>query len=440
MGTYLFLRGNRNKKLFIDVASELEKKGHECFLIKFELGELLFPSKNHSIFAPSHLTEKEYDISDEELLKMQIYNVTFKKEILNKETLPSELKIYKQYMYFIDQFIEQNNIDIICLFNGYHWIDQISKHIAKKRGLKVFHFEDGLFRPYTVTCDTNGINAEASVPKDPGFYDSIEMKEERLEKYLFEPEDERLKQVGKEKLMKVALVKAFSMIGNLFRIHPNFYAHITLWQAIKYFFLKKYFSLRKDDAIQLPEEYIFLPFQVARDTQILYNSKHIKTMPELLDLVYDAITLYNEKYTKKLKIVVKEHPEDLSRNNYRALKKKYKNNKNVIFIKKFNIGQLISNALAVITINSTVGIEALTMGKRVITLGEANYNIDGVVFHCDHPKNLQEVIETALNNNVNKLRIKKFLYYLRFTYQIEGTITNPNSITSKNIAERISTS
>ncbi|WP_413378259.1 hypothetical protein [Alkalihalobacillus sp. 1P02AB] len=109
----------------------------------------------------------------------------------------------------------------------------------------------------------------------------------------------------------------------------------------------------------------------------------------------------------------------------------------MIFVKKFNIHSLIKNALAVITINSTVGIEALTQHKRVITLGEALYNIEGITWHCKHPSDLANVLKTSLNEQVNHSLIDKYLYYLRFHYQIEGTLNGGHPVTSKNIAERL---
>ncbi|WP_156291282.1 capsular polysaccharide export protein, LipB/KpsS family [Oceanobacillus salinisoli] len=440
MANYLFLRGNRNKGFFIDIANELIEKGHQCFQMKFELGELLFKSSMNTIYAPFHLSKREYPITDEALRNLKIYNITYKERILEKETTEKELRVYKRYMYLIDKYIEDNDIDIICLFNGYHWIDQVSKVIAEKRGLKTYIFEDGIFRPYTITCDERGINADSSVPRYAAFYDSLEINPDRINCYLFKPENVELKHHTKENLLFVAFIKAINMIGNLFRLSPKLYIHITLWQAIKYFVHKKVFPLRRNNNFEWPKEYIFLPFQVARDTQILYNSPNIKNMEQLLEVVLGAVKELNTAQKREVKIIIKEHPEDMSRNHYRKLKKRFKNNDNVIFIQKYDVKQLISKALAVVTINSTVGIEALAQYKRVITLGEAAYNIDGVATKCDNPKMLGDVLKVVLEFEVNKERITKFLYYLRFHYQIEGTINRRNKVTAENVAKRITPS
>lgn len=437
MANYLFLRGNRNKRFFIDVAKELSLKGHKSYQLKFELGELLFKSPIPSIFVPSKITSNKYPITDEELLELPIYNITYKNRVLNRKTPKKELQLYKRYMYFIDKFIDESQIDIICLFNGYHWIDQITKVIANKKGLETYYFEDGLFRPFTITCDPNGINADASVPRDPDFFDALEIDTTRLEQFLNRPETLSPQASTKESLVKVAAVKAVSMLGSLFGIHPKFYAHITFWQAVKYFVYKKYFQYRKPDQLTLPDEYIFLPFQVSRDTQIFYNSPNISNMEELLDYVYEAVQSLNQKNGSNLHVVVKEHPEDISRNNYRDLKKKYRDKREIIFIKKYDINKLITNSSAVVTINSTVGIESIAKHKPVITLGDAFYNIDGVVHHCDTPNQLDDYILKAINTTLNINRIKKFIYYIRFHYQLEGSINRTDKQTSANVAARI---
>ena len=120
--------------------------------------------------------------------------------------------------------------------------------------------------------------------------------------------------------------------------------------------------------------------------------------------------------------MVKEHPEEHARNAYLDLKQKYKQDEQVIFVTKHEVEPLIEKALAIITINSTVGIEALSQYKHVITLGEALYNIEGIAHHCPHPSHLAETLATVLKQEINQELIDQFLYYLRFIYQIEGSI------------------
>ncbi|MEK4566286.1 hypothetical protein MKX54_16580 [Alkalihalobacillus sp. FSL R5-0424] len=416
----------------------MEERGYSCHLLKFELGELLFKNKVSTTFVPFRNLKKEYPISNEKLMELPIYNITYRDKFLNAKPPVKELMIYKRYMYYIDKFIEENKVEVVCLYNGYHWIDQVTKIIAEKRGLQTVYFEDGLFRPYTITCDPKGINEMSSIPRSVSFYDSINVDEERLNNYLFKPESTHINEKN-ESLLFVAFVKLLSMIGSMIRIHPNYYVHITFWQGIKYVFKKKKYSRLKEDDLRLPEEFIFLPFQVSRDTQILYHSPHIKDMRDLLDYTYNAIKEINYKEGKNLRIVVKEHPEDMSRVNYDDLKKRYRNVKEVIFVEKYNTETLIKESKAVVTINSTVGVEALARKKRVVTLGDAFYNIKGVVHHSPTPNDLPNILNESLNSEINEERIKKFIYFLRFYYQIEGSLQSKHKQTAEKIAVHMMT-
>ncbi|MDQ0185733.1 hypothetical protein ACFOST_13710 [Cytobacillus kochii] len=434
MAHFMFIRGNRNKRLFHDIGAELERKGHQVHLIQLELNELLMKTTIPTVFLPNHVAKEEYPISDMELMDLQIYNITFTKRVLQKEIPLSELRMYKRYMAALDYLLDKYNIEVICLFNGYHWIDQICRYLAKKKGLRTYFFEDGLFRPYTITCDPNGINACSSVPRDFSFYQDMEVDRPRLMKFMFRPEEESLKQLKRENLVKVASAKLLSMAGSLLCIHPNYFAHINFWQGLKYFVHKKWYSRRKEDEVDLRGEYIFLPFQVSRDTQIFYHSPHIQSMEQLLEITLKAVEQYNQTYHRQIKVIVKEHPEDLSRQNYQSLKNKYTN---VQFVQKYRMDKLLKASLAVVTVNSTVGIEALAHYKKVITLGDALYNIDPLVERCPHPDLLYQSLQKSLSTPLSIDKIEKFLYYLRFHYQTEGVLNRPNKQTAKNLANRL---
>ncbi|WP_010197320.1 hypothetical protein [Bacillus sp. m3-13] len=49
-----------------------------------------------------------------------------------------------------------------------------------------------MFRPYTITCDEKGINANASISKDGEFFDKIKIDSNKLTEYLFKPQDEEI--------------------------------------------------------------------------------------------------------------------------------------------------------------------------------------------------------------------------------------------------------
>jgi capsular polysaccharide export protein len=75
----------------------------------------------------------------------------------------------------------------------------------------------------------------------------------------------------------------------------------------------------------------------------------------------------------------------------------------------------------VITINSTVGIEAIDAGIPVITLGQAFYSFPGVVAgHCEEVKVLPGLIGEALADagNVDREIQQRFIAALKEKYQL----------------------
>jgi capsular polysaccharide export protein len=75
---------------------------------------------------------------------------------------------------------------------------------------------------------------------------------------------------------------------------------------------------------------------------------------------------------------------------------------------------LIEKAGAIITINSSVGIESLLFYKKVITLGSAFYNIEGIVEHAENKNELENILKNLENYKLDKKLIENFLRYLYY--------------------------
>lgn len=243
----------------------------------------------------------------------------------------------------------------MLIWNGGKFRQRIAIEIANVLNIKVYYYENGLL-PNRIVFDDKGINYENSVPRNKDFY----------EKYHNDNE------LPKELIPRVS-------------------KHIKKFNGSK---------------IVLPENFIFVPFQVDYDTQIITNSNWIKNMRMLFDLIED-VAKQSDKY-----FVLKEHPS--SGINYPDLHKRVDKINNISFANSYATQDLIEKSDAVITINSTVGVESLLFHKKVIVLGDAFYSIDDISFGV---KNKDVLIKTI--NNIDKLNINiklidnllKYLYY-----------------------------
>ena len=120
------------------------------------------------------------------------------------------------------------------------------------------------------------------------------------------------------------------------------------------------------EAVDLPERYVFAPFQFDEDTDF---SPWLSSMQEF----YDALVAVADT-APGLMFVVKEHPELTA-----PLHGQVPQHPRVIFQNGRDTGELIRGAAAVVTVNSTVGIEALSQGRKVIVLGECCYDVPELV-------------------------------------------------------------
>ncbi|MFY8350609.1 capsular biosynthesis protein [Pseudoalteromonas sp. SSM20] len=263
-----------------------------------------------------------------------------------------------RFLKFIDLF-QAEQPDKVVVWNGKKLPNQTVVCAAESLNIPVMFFENGLV-PNTTCLDPKGVNYLSSLPKSPSFY---------LER----------------ELTGVALA--------------------SIEQA------KNHKKRLADNPIEsLPEEYIFVPFQVPNDTQVVVHSPWIKTMEQLFDEVMKAVDAL--PYSN-LKVVFKEHP-----NWPKKFTHLHNAHAQAVFANNVKATELIKNAKATITINSTVGLETLQLGGKLITLGNACYALPGMVLAANSADQLVEQLSAVMEWQPNTHLIERFLDYVNGVYAI----------------------
>lgn len=180
-------------------------------------------------------------------------------------------------------------------------------------------------------------------------------------------------------------------------------------------------SDRKKDRLR-----VYVPFQVDYDTQIISHSPWIKSMEDLFSVIYDI-----SNRNSNLSFVVKEHPK--SSRQYNTY---HKISESISFCNDKASDALIEESDIVITVNSTVGLEALFSGKKVITLGKAFYNIDGLAINVSGSDELEKVILNKEIQPDSKL-VSSFRRYLKAEYYLKGNWRNPDDEHAKKFYEKL---
>jgi len=264
------------------------------------------------------------------------------------------------YIYFFRYYgVINKGYSKVLIWGGGKFRQRIAVQIATVCNIQIYYFENGLL-PKTKVLDKKGINYNNSVPRERSFYECYK---------------------GGLELPK--------------ELTPRVSKHV------------KKFNSQKE---ALPKKYIFVPFQVDYDTQIITNSPWVKNMRELFHVIQEIAE--NSDYH----FVLKEHPS--SSINYPDLYKKVERIHNVSFHNSYLTQELIENSSAVITVNSTVGVESLLFHKKVIVLGNAFYGIDGISLSVKSVNSLIEVISNLDSLEFNTQLVDNFLQYLYYDYLI----------------------
>lgn len=296
----------------------------------------------------------------------------------NTDTFLWQLRLTVRANQWYHLFLRKlKHTDVLIVWNAFTVPLQAAAMAARELGVKVLYGENGVL-PGTMALDPRGINFEnALTGKSATFYDAITPDPGLVEQLFATP----LQQRPLRTVHKLASPRTSQTAS--------------------------------DDGAPLPERYLLFAMQMHDDSQILRFSPRFRDMPAAVTYVAEELARYNADTGDTLRLVVKEHPSDYGRIDYTALRRALPD---ALFLRTTPVSEIIGNAQAVVTVNSAVGVEGLLHLRPVITLGEAFYNIPGVVRHLGQREALHPVLCEVIGRPVNRERITKFLYFLRYEY------------------------
>ena len=323
--------------------------------------------------------------------------------------------------------IDTEHFDAALYFNGrMNLVVSALAKVSQQRGLERLVFEQGLFRPGHLTLDGRGVNYHNSVDSLEGLmasapyaYQTTKLYQslaDLLEDSAFEVVDHK----GRTDKWRLAMAYLRMKITARGRIHllnaeARDLAEATMFEP-----------KRAEDSVGLAtfEKFaedpnfthlILCPLQVQTDTQILLYSPLLQSMQSLVDAVSGAVHRYNRSHGANACVLFKLHPMDT--------RTVVCNDDLAAVIAAPSVRDILAKRCdLVITVNSTVGIEAIEAGVPVVTTGQAFYNFQGVVSgHCRNLADLPELIHSALRPTGNReLQLRQaFIRQLRGKYQIK---------------------
>ena len=336
---------------------------------------------------------------------------------------------------YIYNFFNNENIEIIILFNDLRPFHKIAISIALKLNIEVFVFEQGYLRNGFITFERNGVNTNSiTIPKSRLIYEKMNFKYSY--KHNINKEQKEIKS-NYYKLVKYIVIYGVlnKFFNSKYKLNNNnsYYKYDIIKDGLKWIYSRSLkFVFKKKTLKQInflknhkKNKYFLIPLQLNNDTQLLFNSP----FNDINEFIFTTIQSFAKFSNKDEYLVFKVHPlnPDLMEfNNYiKTLSKKYHILDRVIYLNSGDLGVLIKNSKGVVTINSTVGISCVFHLHPLKVLGNAIFDIDGISYQG----NLDDFWVDDFKPEYQI--VSNFLNYILYYTQLSGSFYVENTIITK---------
>ena len=274
--------------------------------------------------------------------------------------------------------LSELKIDMVILFGQSRPYHKYAVEIANFLGIDIIVLEEGYFRPGFFTMELGGVNSNSDT------LNSYELAADSVIPEAFNTGGSFHAFIRLGWLAS----KHYLMINLLRWKFPSYVHHksILIIPQFTYWiisFSKKLIRYSKDyrTVNELAKgSYFFVPLQFDLDSQIKVHSDFVDNC----EFIRHVLTSFVANAPAGHKLVFKLHPMSRGSGNQEAfladlVAKLAISKDRVIFLVEGRAGTLVSNAKAVVTINSTVGLLALQHGVPLCVTGSAIYsNFSGV--------------------------------------------------------------
>lgn len=250
---------------------------------------------------------------------------------------------------------------------------------AEACGVRTHVFEEGYFRPHWITLEREGVNGHSLLPRDPDWF--RETGKDLVERRTVVPFVSPFRTRALHDVVYHLACAANPVLFPGYRPHGIF-APLEYLGYLHRFARLRCIRRREQRRVQALIEarvpYYFLPLQLNVDAQIRDHSR-FEHMGEVIEYVLASFAGGSPPGTK---IVIKNHPLDMGLMNYeriiRHCARRFDLEGRVVYLEAGDLNALVQHALGVVTVNSTVGIAALQLGRPTLTLSDPIYNLRGL--------------------------------------------------------------
>lgn len=331
-------------------------------------------------------------------LKMTTKSVNYLQKLTDVFISPESINnIYSDVYNSILELVNNINIGVIFIWNGSGILSLPASEAAKKTNIPQLYFEISNVED-KIFIDPKGVNAQSFLYENINILNSFYVDEKLFEIWKKDYINSKIKNKSNSQKIKRKNINKIILLDYLFAKLFNIplIGDYNIFHKFGIYYINSQKRLLKEDSL-IEKKYLFLPLQLPHDTQIILNSEYNN---------FDAIRIAQEiAIAKNLVLVVKPHPL-LNNENY-LTQLKLARSKLSFQISYQNTTKLLLNADEIVTINSTVGLEALILDKKITFLGRSFY----MKLNKDYLKNyiLNYLIDVSHKQPLNKEFAKNIL-------------------------------
>ncbi len=282
----------------------------------------------------------------------------------------------------IEDFLDRQAVDALLVWNGSNKLLSLAIHAAKQRGIPVIYAEHGYF-PGSMQLDLEGVNHASSMTRLIKAGMARRPPEAKLDRQLDEVID-AVRGDAPSRVVRTAIPARYLQTRQARAMNALFY------RVRPYGLGKPLFPGYQDPPLPA-QEFVFYPLQVVKDSQLLLHSP---IWGNDHAAVIAALSTRLAAMAPPLKLVVKFHPQEerLAQIRNDALIKQFPD---VTFICNIPATELIKRARFVVTINSSVGFEAILLDKPLVTLGNSFFSVPTLAEVVGHERDLTAALAAA---------------------------------------------
>ena len=341
--TFLILQGPATP-FFARLADRLVREGHQVFKLNFNAGDWLYGSGPHVL----NYSGKVSDLPD-----------------------------------FLDGLYRRLDITDQVLFGDRRPVHRPAVEHAEIRGVRTHVYEEGYFRPYWVTLERRGLNGHSLLPRDPDWFREVGGR-------LPDPlQPVRLPAPFYTRAIHDVLYHLAGLTNPVF--FQSYRTHAPLSTAVEYAgYVKRLPMVRlwhaRRDADQITalrnsgKPFYLLPLQLNSDAQIRDHSL-FADMRTMIEHVMESFVRYADT---DVCLVIKNHPLSPGLAHHARTIAKAATRLGmagrVLYLESGDLELLLRHARGCVTVNSTAGIVALSLGCPTTTLSDPIYNLPGLTF------------------------------------------------------------